>query len=321
MAKSSNLSFLGIAKETAFGTAVAPSVFIPVSAPTPKDSLALLDDKGMRGSMVDTYGEVAGPISAEMDFDGDVFPDTIGWMLAGILGDVTSVGSAAPYTHTMAVKNNGTGQPTSYTVTDYYAAGTRAYAGGKFSELDLKFSGDAMFTYSAKMTTLGSATVTTPTPAFSALPPLAAWIGTVSIGGTPLTTVIDGEVDIKRTVTPIFAVSGSQKPTDIWAGPVAVSGKLTVVMNDDTQLTNYLNNTQPALEITFASGEGAAATSVGLQMSKVAYSAAEIGRGSDYVEIDITWTAVANATDVGASAGFSPLLVTVENAVASGVYA
>jgi hypothetical protein len=320
MAKSTNLSFLGIAKEITLGTPAAPTAFIPVKPPTVKDNLTLLEDKGLRGSMVDVYGQVAGKLSSEIDFDGDVYPDTVGWLLAGMLGDVTTTGASAPFTHAMSVQNGGTGQPKSYTLTDYYVAGTRAYAGGKFSELGLKFSADAMLTYSAKVMAFGSATATKPTGSFTALPPLASWIGAVSIGGTPLTTVIDGEVNIKRSVTPVQTVSGTQAPIDMWSGPLTVDGKLTVVMDADTQLTNYLTAATPALLINFASGAGASATQVQLQMSSCTYSAAEISRGSDFVELDITFSANANATDIGASGGFSPILATIKNAVATGIY-
>jgi hypothetical protein len=106
----------------------------------------------------------------------------------------------------------------------------------------------------------------------------------------------------------------------MWSGPLTVDGKLTVVMDADTQLTNYLTAATPALLINFASGAGASATQVQLQMSSCTYSAAEISRGSDFVELDITFSANANATDIGASGGFSPILATIKNAVATGIY-
>jgi hypothetical protein len=55
-------------------------------------------------------------------------------------------------------------------------------------------------------------------------------------------------------------------------------------------------------------------------MSKCAISAADITRGKDYVEVPITWTAIANTTDIGTSGGYSPIKVTVQNAVTSGTY-
>lgn len=321
MPHSSNLSFLGIAKESTLGTPVASTAYIPIDKPTPKDSLTLLQDKGLRGSMVEVYNEISGPKHSTFDFGGDVFPDTIPWMLAGVLGDLSTTGASAPYTHALAVLNSADGQPKSYTLTDYYATGTRQYAGAKFSELAFKFNGDSMLTYSAKATAFASVTASLPTPSFTSIPPIAAWTGAVQIGGTPVTNVLDGEVTIKRPVTVIQPVAGSQNPGNLWSGPVSVDGKMTLVMEDDTQLTNYLNNSQPSLDINFAGGAGATAIQVKLHMTNVVYSAADIGRGKDYVELAVSFSARANTTDIGTSGGYSPIKATIQNAVIAGTYA
>lgn len=320
MPHSSNLSFLGIAKEVTPGTPVTATAFIPVSAPTGKDELTLLDDKGLRGAMVDTFGQVAGVKSGTLDYSGDVFPDTVGWALAGVLGDVATTGASAPYTHAMAVQNGSDGQPTSYTLVDYYATAARAYPGSKFSEFGLKFSADGMLTYTAKAVTFGSQTVTKPTASFSTVQPLAAWTGLVTLGGSSFTTVTDGELTIKRPVTVVNTVNNTQSPAQLWSGPVSVDGKLTVVMESDAQLTNYLSATDQALVLNFSGGAGAAAYQVQFTMTKCKYQAAEIGRGKDYVELALTFTAHANSTDIGASAGFSPVKATLQNAIATGVY-
>lgn len=319
-ANSTARSILGIAKETTFGTAVAPTAFMPVTPPTPKDNLTLLVDKGLRGSMVDEYDEISGPLSSTFDFGGDVFADTVPWMLTGVLGDLTTTGASAPFSHALAVLNTGDGQPPSYTLTDYYAVAARAYAGAKFSDFGFAFSADSMFTYTAKAVALGSATATTPTPSYTAIQPVASWNGIVQIGGATMANVIDGAVDIKRPVTVVNAVDGSQAPYKLWSGPVGVSGKLTIVMEDDSQLTNYLTNAQPSLDINFTTGSGAALTQIKLHMTKVVYTAADISRGKDYVELGITFNAKANATDIGASAGYSPIKCTIQNAITTGVY-
>ncbi|PJN00793.1 hypothetical protein CG740_23085 [Streptomyces sp. CB01201] len=313
-------SFLGIAKESVFGTPVAATAFIPVKSMKPKDKQDFLEDAGQRGSMVDSYNKIAGTLMSEYDFDGDVFPDTIGFPLAGVLGDVTTTGASAPYTHAMAVLNTGTGQPPSYTLSDYYAITTRQYAGAKISEVGLKFSGDGLLTYSAKAVALGSATASAPTPSYTAVTPLAGWVGAVTIGGSSNLTLIDGECTIKRSVDAINTVDSTQAPYALWSGPVSVSGKLTLVMEDDTQLLNYLNNSQPALDINYAQGAGASAVQVKLHMTKCAFTAADIERSKDYIALSVDYEAVANTTDVGGSGGYSPIKVTLQNALATGTY-
>ncbi len=314
-------SFLGIAKEATFGTAVDATAFIPVKTLSPSDKLTLLDDQGMRGSMVDKYDQIAGPAWSEYGFDGDVFPDTLGWMLAGVLGDVTTTGASAPYTHAFSTLNTGDGQPPSYTLSDYYTIATRQFAGIKFSELGIKFSGDGMLTYSAKATGLASVTTTAPVPSYSAVPPLAGWTGAVTIGGTAAAFVADGECTIKRDVTVVHTSDGSQAPYALWSGPVSASGKLTLVMEDDTQYVNYLTAAKPALDIDFSQGAGATAVQVKLHMTKASYTNAEISRGKDYIELSVDYDALANTTDAGTSAGYSPIKATLGNAVATGTYA
>jgi hypothetical protein len=321
MPHSSQLSFMGIAKETVAGTPVPPTAFIPAQAPTGKDALTMLADTGLRGAMVDEYDEVAGPISGTFEWDGDVFADTFPWTVAGLLGDVATTGATAPFTHTVSTLNSGDGQTKSYTLTDYYSVAARAYPGAKFNEVSVKFTSDGMLTYSAKATTFGSVTATKPTSSFTTLPPIASWTGTVTIDGATTVVVTDGEIDMKRSATVVNAIDSTQAPAFIWVGPVSVEGKMTVVMENDAQLTKYLNNTAGTLSVNFAAGAGVTATQVKFDMSKVKYSAAEIGRGKDYVELAITFKAFANSTDVGASAGYSPIKATFQNAVTTGTYA
>lgn len=320
MPKATALSFLGIAKEVTPGTPLASTNFIPVTSITPKDNQALLDDKGYRGSFVETYDQVAGVLNGSLDFDGDVFPDTIGWPLAGIFGDVVTTGASAPFTHVFSVLNTGTGQPKTYTLNDNYVAGNRQYASAKFSEVGFKFNADGLLTYSAKTTTFGSVAVAAPTTSFTAIPPMVGWAGVVQIAGVTQAGVLDGEVTIKRSVTVINPVDGTQAPSTLWSGPVQVDGKATLIMEDDTALTQYLTTVKPAIDFNFTSGAGAAAVQLKLHMTKCSISAADITRGKDYIEVPITWTALANTTDIGASGGYSPIKVTVQNAVASGTY-
>jgi hypothetical protein len=320
MPKATANSFLGIAKETVPGTPVAATAFLPVTQITPKDNLSLLDDKGYRGSLVEVYDQIAGVLNGTVDFDGDVFPDTIGFPLAGILGDLTTSGASAPFTHTFAVLNTGSGQPTSYTLNDNYVAGNRQYPGAKFSELGFKFSADGLLTYSAKATTFGSVTVAAPTTSFTAVPPMVGWQGVAQIAGVTQTGLLDGEVTIKRSVTVLDSVDGTQAPAALWSGPVQVDGKATLIMEDDTALTQYLTTVKPSIDFNFTAGAGAAAVQLKLHMTKCSISAADITRGKDYIEVPITWTALANTTDIGASGGYSPIKVTIQNAIASGTY-
>ena len=320
-------SYLGIAKEVTKGTAVVPADFLPVTASSlkPVDIIDPLYDEGLRGSMVKNYNYIPGRTRSTYDFGGSVFADTIGYPIAGLLGDVATVGASAPYTHTIALENSAVAaadaQPTSYTLTDFYAAAVRAYPGCQFSDFSLKFNADGMLEFDTKTTGWASATASTPTPSFSAVLPTPVWQGSVSVGGSTLSNAISGEINMKRPVTPIYGIATTQNPYNVFLGALEVTGKLTFVMEADTELTRFLTNTQPAIVLNWAYGAGATAVQIQATLTKGAYVAAAIERGSDFVQISVDINGQGNTTDAGATAGYSPIKWVLKNAKASGTYA
>ena len=320
-------SYLGIAKEVTKGTAVTPTDFLPVMAGSlkPVDVIDPLYDEGLRGSLVKNYNYLPGRTRSTYDFGGSVFPDTVGYAIAGLLGDVATTGASAPFTHTISLENSAVAaadaQPTSYTITDFYAAAVRAYPGCQFSDFTLKFNADGMLEYDAKTTGFASSAAATPTPSFSTILPTQVWKGSVSIGATTITNSISGEIAMKRPVTPIYGISTTQNPYSVFLGALEVTGKITFVMEADTELTRYLTNTQPALVFNWAYGAAAAAVQIQATLTKGAYVASAIERGSDFVQISVDINGIGNTTDAGATAGFSPIKWVLQNAKPSGTYA
>ncbi len=320
-------SYLGIAKEVTKGTPVAASDFIPVAkdALKPQDIIDPLYDTGLRGSNVVNYNYIQGRTRSTVDFGGAVFADTIGYALAGIMGSVATAGASAPYTHTISLLNSTTSgadaQPISYTLTDFYAVNVRQYPGCQFSDFSLRFNADGMLEYDTKTTGWQSATTSDPVPSFSTLLPTAVWRGTVSIGGSAVSTAMTGNIDLTRPVTPIYGISSTQNPYNIFLGPLEVTGKITFIMENDTELTRFLNNTQPAIVLDWNYGTGANEVQVQATITKGAYTAAVIERGEDFVQVSIDLNAQANTTDDGASGGFAPIKWVLKNAKASGTYA
>jgi hypothetical protein len=320
-------SYLGIAKEATRGTAVAPTDFIPVM----KDSLKPVDivdplyDTGLRGSNALNYNYIPGRTRSTVDFGGAVFADTVGYGIAGLLGSVATTGASAPYTHTISLFNSLTSnvdvQPISYTLTDFYAVDVRSYPGCQFSDFSLKFNADGMLEYDTKTTGFQSELVADPTPTFSTVLPTPVWRGTVSIGGTAVSTAMTGNIDMKRPATPIYGISNTQDPYQVFLGPLEVTGKITFVMEDDSQLLNFLNNSQPALVFNWAYGSGATEVQIQATLTKGAYTTGVIERGEDFVQVSVDFNAQANTTDDGASGGFSPIKWVLKNAKASGTYA
>ena len=319
-------SYLGIAKEATKGTAVAPTSFIPVAMGKlkPVDIIDPLYDEGLRGSLVKNYNYIQGRTRSTFDFGGPVFADTIGFALAGVLGSVTTTGASAPYTHTISLKNaSATGadaQPTSFTLTDFYAAQVRAYAGVQLHDFSLKFTAEGLLDYDAKGTGWQSATASTPTPSFSTVLPTPTWQGTVSVAGTTISNAVDGTIELKRSVKPIYGIGSTQNPYQVFIGALETTGKIKFVMENDTQLTNFLSNSQPAIVLNWSNGSGATATQIQATVTKGAYTTAVIGRGDDYVSVEIDLNAQGNTTDAGSTAGYSNVKWVLQNAVTSGTY-
>lgn len=320
-------SYLGIAKEVTKGTVVAPTDFIPVA----KDSLKPVDvvdplyDTGLRGSNVVNYNYIQGRTRSTVDFGGAVFADTIGYSIAGLLGSVATVGASAPYTHTISLKNSFTAgaddQPISYTLTDFYAAGNRSYPGCQFSDFSLRFNADGMLEYDAKSTGWASSTQAATSPSFSTLLPTPVWRGTVSIGGSAVANSMTGNIDMKRNVTPVYGIASTQNPYQVFLGPLEVTGKITFMMEADTELNRFLNNTQPVIVLDWNYGTGANEVQLQATITKGAYTAAVIERGEDFVQVTIDLNGQGNTTDAGSTGGFAPIKWVLKNAKASGTYA
>jgi len=318
-------SYLGIAKEVTKGTAVTPTDYIPVSVSKikPVDVIGELYDDGLRGSNVKSYNYIPGRTNSTFDFGGPAFADTIGYPIAGLLGEVTTTGASAPFTHVITLENSATAaadvQPTSFTLTDFYSAAVRAYPGVQISDFSLKFSSEGMLEYDAKGTGWASASAATPTPTFSTILPTPVWQGTVSIGGSAVSYTMDGEIAMKRPVTPVFGIANTQNPYNVFLGPLETTGKLTFTMEDNTELTRFLTNTQPAIALDWSTGTGAAAQQISCTLTKGAYVAAVIDRSKDFVTVAVDINAQANTTDKG-SVGYSSIKWTLKNAKASGTY-
>jgi hypothetical protein len=184
---------IGIAKEAVKGTGVVPTAFIPVKKFDPDPKIAKLQDQGWRGSMGDNYGMQNGPQSAEISLSGDCFSDTIGYLMAGVMGDLATTGASSPYSHKIALLNSGDGQPKSYSLTDTQGGlQTRQYAGCQFTEVGFKWDPSGLLSYDAKALTKLSATAANPTATFSTLSPIANWLCALKFGAVTQANIQSG---------------------------------------------------------------------------------------------------------------------------------
>ena len=305
---------------TTLGTAsTGPTDYIPVLTIAPVDNSDLLDDTAWRGSQVEMYDTVLGVRTGGLDLSGNLHPDTYGYVLGCLLGDVQFT-AASPNTHAFSVKNSGDGQPVSYQITDFNGIEARQYGGVQFSESGLKFDSKGFITWTSKAMAYASGIVSTPAPSYSAISAVAAWNTTVTIAGVTTANVESLELTIKRGVEAIQTLDGGRDPLRMWSGPAAIEGKADFVMDDDTELNRYLTNSQPTFVVTANVGSGASQVGITVQLSKANYKSAVIDRGKGYVVLKADVRGLGNTTDAGPSGGYSPGKITLRNAKPTGTF-
>ena len=132
-------------------------------------------------------------------------------------------------------------------------------------------------------------------------------------------TIREWEVTTTREISVQHTSQNSQAPYIIQRGPIECEGKFFVAKpSDETFLTYFRGNTQPAFVLTVSNGlAAAAARSLIININAMAFTAVEVNRGDAAVGYDCTFKAVANTTDAGASGGYSPVKYTVTNATVS----
>jgi hypothetical protein len=299
------LTWVGIAKELTWGTAVVPVYYIPFTDVKPLDTITYVADAGMRGALAKTYGEYPGTVQSTVEIDGSAFPDSVGLMLLSLLGSDTVTGTTPTYVHSFKLAR--VLQPPSVTVSYYDGVAERQYAGSVCEEMDFTWAQDAALAYTYKVDGMPSAIVTTGTPTPTATTPFMTWAFTATVGGSAKLNVIGFDVDIKRDKVYVqHAANNTQSPTAIVVTTLSFSGKITFDKMDDSELTAYLTNTQPIVVLTGVQGTNA----ITFQMSKCAFTADTV-TGKDVMQGEIVYEGVDNTIDGG------PGLVELTNAVAT----
>jgi hypothetical protein len=308
MAKLSALGYLGIAKEATFGTAIAPTMFIPYDSIKVEDDIKKSVDEGRRGVMSKEFAVYNTTRMSKIDVESLAYPDTLGYFLLGILGKDTVTGAASPYTHKFQVLD---ANANSFTLSDFNVvsgAQERRYTGGILDEVGLKFDDDGNMKVSAKYQSKISTLTAKSTPTQTILKPFQGWMASLTLGGAANVNMLGGDITIKRANQLIFAGNATQDPTKYITGRIELSGKLTFDIEDETEWLNYSNGTQPSISLLFTID---ANTSLTIQCSKVDFSKAVIDRGNEFVRLDVDFKALFNTTDAGIAT------ITLKNAVAT----
>lgn len=296
MAKLSALGYLGLAKETTWGTSVAPAIYIPYDSIKNEDDIKKTVDEGRRGVLSKEFAIYNTTRSSKIDVETLAYPDTLGHLLLGILGKDTVTGASSPYTHKFQVLDSNA---PSYTLADYNViAGTneRRYPGAIIDELGLKFDDDGNMKVSAKFQSKISTLVAKTTPTQNVAQPFQGWMASLTLGGTANANMLGGDITIKRANQLIFAGNNTQDPTKYITGRIEISGKLTFDVDSETEWLLYANGTQQSIQVAFTVSANQSLT---LLFTKTDVTKAVVDRGNEFVRVDMDFKAIYNTTDAG----------------------
>lgn len=314
--------WLGLAKETTYGTAVAtPTMWIPVDSPKWEPKVTPLTDNALRGMMGTDYGQTQGMRYDELSYKTMIYADSIFPHLIAILGGADTItGAADPYTHATSLNNQASttlnGQPPSYTGFLYQLDGKVVQIPGMIiSSLKITIKADTLPTVDATWMGLPGAFITAPTNTPSTVPPMPPFTTTITVGGVAATKYSDCSFDIKRATEAVPVLNGTQSPLAIFAGPLTVTGSLLAIYegSTDADLVRLLANTQPTLSVAIYQ-QADATHPLTLLCSKIAYdSSAPAGSNTSYATIASNFKAIMNATDA-LDGKLSPIKATILNA-------
>ena len=325
-------SYLGIMPEASRGTlnSGGTPVYIPVTAPQVTPMQTFLRDEALRGSPVMVYDQVQGVRHDEYDAKFYLFADTFPNLVKAVLGGTDTVTGAGPYTHNIKLLNNASigSQPQSYSIMDFDGANFFTLLGAQADQLDISFGAEAAAEATVKFmanpyTSGTSATSPFSAPSLSTVHMIPAWDTVISVAGTPYTYIQDGTLTIARKTAPIFTM-GTQAPYQNFAGPIEVSGKFTAVVNSTSDSwstgtgATALTRSPQALVITFTDpndSSGGTQFSVSFTMTQAQFQNVKRTRGKAYTEVEVEFTANADATD--ATTGYSPIQANIINATAA----
>lgn len=295
------LTSLGVAKETTWGTAVAPTTadqFIPVTNPKPEDVIDAILDNNYRSRASYDQGYQQGFRYSKYSFESHVYPDVAGNWFMGLMGtDGWSSGTTHPFT----VLNSGL--PPSYTLQDFYGLSgvhSRSYAGLYFESLAI--SGSDKGPMKATVTLTGGkagALVAKPTSTYTTASPFLTWQGALTLNSVSNAKMISWDITFKRNVAPILAM-GSQDPSAANSGDLTVTGKMAFAPTDDTEYLLYSTTGQAAFpnSLVFTSGSN----TLTITMTNCQFETpTTFDRATPYVKTLASFRGIDNATDGGAA--------------------
>lgn len=302
----SNLQWIGAAKETTYGTAIAaPTFWIPADGSSIKwkPEQNVLTDQALRGLMGTDYQQLQGMRSDTLAYKTYPYMDSVFQHFLATFGNPDTVtGSSDPWTHKTALYNgSGTNaaQPPSYTLFWTDGAGkTWQIPGCVIDTLKLTVKVDELISIEPVWRGMPSTAITSPTNTPSTNKPMPSWNSTISLAGSASAAYAEVDLEYKRNAEAVQTINASQSPLAIGAFDLSVAVTLMAVYqgSTDANLVDFLANTQPSLSVKLAP-VGDAVHSLTLQHTALAFDSVDPSGGSKYMTISAAGKALNNTTD------------------------
>lgn len=306
-------SFMGVGKETDYDTPVVPGFWIPFMSPKWTPKVKWLPDTSMVGSPVVTRDLVPGVRFDSYAFKHNLYLDSIGNQLLGILGAADVVTGTGPYVHTFKLLNNAaTGsQPPSYTIDYFDASQTRQIAGAKMASLDLAFGAEVACTATSTYIGNPETDIDVPSQTPSTAHFVPGWDMAIEIDSVPSTILVSGSLNIDRGTAGIFT-SGQQGPHLVFSGPIKATGKAKFLIEAGaTAFFSSVAVTRDQLPVVLTFTDPVSADTLALTMSACQFEDPVLDPGSKWLQVDVNFEAVSDTTD--AVSGISPMAAVLTN--------
>ena len=199
-------SFVQLGIEGTPGTLSSSLKTIPVSSPQVTPMQTFLRDEAFRGSPASVYSQVAGVRHDEYDAKFYVYPDTFPLLAYATIGTDTVTGTT-PKVHTVKLKNDATtgSQPPSVSIIDFDGQQAFQMLDAQATDLKLTFGAEAAIEATTKFIAQPWSEVSTPgSLSIGSNTFVPGWDVALTIGGTSSAVLVDGEVNLTRSVAPIF---------------------------------------------------------------------------------------------------------------------
>jgi hypothetical protein len=284
--------YVGIAKETTFGTAVAATAFLPVESAEATTDPQNYYPEQIKGTRSKSQGVPMGRKN-ELSLAQDAEPSTLGHWLLAALGkvDTTAGGTTGTYNHVFTPANT----LPSYTVEKYDGVMTQQIAGSKCDSMTLSVEagGDGVFKIEADFLAQSiSDKEAQATPSYTDKAPFTFYQVSAQKGGVETTDVKNFEIEVSNNLKDDkYVLRKSRDVKDIPEGmrEVTFSGEMYFV--NKAAFIDFMDGKSESLKFTVDTVGG---DQLVIDLPKIMYDGYEIpmGGADDEIMASIEGTAL-----------------------------